>query len=443
MKLDHVSFIMIAAAFLLVSLTLGICTPELCFGQIPATLWTRTYGSLDNDYGGAAIQLESGGYAIVGERGFDTWLLKIDELGDTLWTKMLQPWITASEIQQTNDGGYIIVGTTIDAVLIKTDSMGNVLWWQYYGTPLGEMYAFSVKQTADNGYVMVGRAHPYIGDVCGWVLKTDSLGFAEWGDSFDGYCGYEIQLATDSGYIVAGGSSTGTPGGGAYIIKYSPSGLPVWQKVYGGAGTVLAAAVSICPTSDQGYILASRVSGDRQYNLWLLKLNSLGDTLWTRFYQVSGYYDWSISIRQTYDNGFIFGGSSVDIYLMKTDSLGNILWTNTYGGANYESMGSVEICSDKGYIIAGSTNSFGVGGSDIYIFRLAPDTLGVAESEADKLEPGTIISSLVSGCLPLPNGVKCKVFDITGRVAEPANIQPGIYFIEVEGKVVHKVVKIR
>jgi hypothetical protein len=52
-------------------------------------------------------------------------------------------------------------------------------------------------------------------------------------------------------------------------------------------------------------------------------------------------------------------------------------------------------------------------------------------------------STIFRGPLQLPEGKKCRVFDITGRVVEPAKIQPGIYFIEVDDVVTQKVVKVR
>ena len=54
-----------------------------------------------------------------------------------------------------------------------------------------------------------------------------------------------------------------------------------------------------------------------------------------------------------------------------------------------------------------------------------------------------ITATIFRGHLLLPQDKECKVFDITGRVVEPARIQPGIYFIEVDGVVTQKVVKVR
>jgi len=52
-------------------------------------------------------------------------------------------------------------------------------------------------------------------------------------------------------------------------------------------------------------------------------------------------------------------------------------------------------------------------------------------------------TTIFSGPLLLPEDKKGRVFDISGRVVAPDRIRPGIYFIEVEGKITQKVVKVR
>jgi hypothetical protein len=68
---------------------------------------------------------------------------------------------------------------------------------------------------------------------------------------------------------------------------------------------------------------------------------------------------------------------------------------------------------------------------------------GIEEERFIRADDNCIVSTIFSGRLQLPEGKKCKVFDITGRVVEPSKIQPGIYFIEIDGVVTQKVVKVR
>ena len=99
------------------------------------------------------------------------------------------------------------------------------------------------------------------------------------------------------------------------------------------------------------------------------------DSLWTRFYG-GPEYDACNSVQQTMDGGFIlagmtssFGAGGMDMYLVRTDPLGDTLWTRTYGGVEDDQANSVQLSFDGGYIIGGSTQSFGAGECDFYLVR--------------------------------------------------------------------------
>ena len=115
--------------------------------QAPDTLWTKTYGGINYDSGNTVQQTSDGGYIIVGmtvpfnENNPDIFLIKTDAGGDTLWTKTFGDTLIdiGNFVQQTSDGGYIIAGYIgvriyvktggfeTDVYLIKTDGNGNQL----------------------------------------------------------------------------------------------------------------------------------------------------------------------------------------------------------------------------------------------------------------------------------------------------------------------------
>ncbi len=103
------------------------------------------------------------------------------------------------------------------------------------------------------------------------------------------------------------------------------------------------------------------------------------DTLWTRTYGGSS-EDWDLSVQQTADGGYVltgrtksFGAGNYDVYLVKTNPLGDTLWTRTYGGNSDDEAWSVQQTTDGGFIVVGSTLSFGTGYDDFYVVKREPD----------------------------------------------------------------------
>lgn len=138
-------------------------------------------------------------------------------------------------------------------------------------------------------------------------------------------------------------------------------------------------------TSDSGFIvcgysISSFSGGFAGENIYLIKLNSNGSILWSKIIGGVG-NERANSVRQTSDGGFIIAGTTNswgaggnDFYLVKTDGNGNISWTKTFGGALDDVANSVKQTSDGGYIVAGETNSFGAGDIDYYLIKT--DALG-------------------------------------------------------------------
>src|SRR6185436_5727124 len=154
---------------------------------------------------------------------------------------------------------------------------------------------------------------------------------------------------------------------------------PVIQKTFGGVTT--DAGYSIAATADSGIIMAGYKvmfgTGDAQ--VMVVRLDSNADTLWTRTFGGSG-EDIANSIIQLQDGGFIFTGSTDsyglggnDVYVIRMDSNGDTLWTRTLGGADDDKGYCIIQTADGGYAIAGSSSSFGTGHS-FYLARL--DSLG-------------------------------------------------------------------
>jgi hypothetical protein len=183
-------------------------------------------------------------------------------------------------------------------------------------------------------------------------------------------------------------------------------------------------------------------------DVWILKLDTVGDTIWTRNYGGSE-RDYGRSVQQTNDGGYIiagdtksFGAGDYDIYLIKTDGNGDSIWTKTYGGLNNDCGYSIQQTSDGGYIVAGYTESFGAGYSDVWLLKIAPEP-GITEDITKPTKSYSTMPTIVTGHLLLPVDNNYKVFDITGREIDANRLAPGIYFIQVDNEIVTKVVKIK
>jgi len=156
-------------------------------------------------------------------------------------------------------------------------------------------------------------------------------------------------------------------------------GQTTFFNSYGGAGNDYGK--SIITTIDTAYAIigATESFGSGNTDMYLFKIDSLGNLLWSKTYGGAN-LDWGMDLKQTIDTGYILTGYSnseswdYNIYVIKTDALGDSLWTKTYGGNDWDFSYSIATTIDSGYIIAGETYSYGYGLSDGYAIKL--DSLG-------------------------------------------------------------------
>ncbi|MCD6532132.1 hypothetical protein J7K99_06795 [bacterium] len=372
-----------------------------CFSQG----WERTYGEDGDDLGWSVIQTSDGGYFIAATTWpsttsySDLYLIKTNSLGDTLWTRVYGGFQCeeACQAKQTSDGGYAVVGWTgsfgagyYDFYLIRTDPNGDTLWTRTYGGT-GNDFAYGLAITPDGGFLLAGTyASDYyrISEGYVYLVRTDSVGDTLWTRTYGGTLSdvaYALALTADGGSIVAGATySFGAGEDDVYVLKFDPAGDTLWARVYGGPEN--DAGYAVAQTSDGGYIIAGTTSsfGAGGYDVYLLRLNPDGDTLWTRTYGGAN-DDGAHSVAQTPDGGYIlvgstfsFGAGSNDVYIIKTDSVGNLLWQRTVGGHGNDAGSSLDLTTDGGFIITGYTTSSGAGGYDVYLVKA--DSFGYVDT---------------------------------------------------------------
>ena len=283
---------------------------------------------------------------------------------DTVWTRTYggEHWDIAQEIQQTVDGGYIIAGYTssfgagsLDCYLVRIDSDGDTCWTKTYGGDEPDR-ACSVQQTTDGGFILVGDTRSYgAGSSDIFLVKTDHMGDTLWTRTWGAVgddVGYAVQQTDDGGYIIAGMVQGGIS---VVLLKTDNLGNTVWENNYEGDELR-----SVRQTSDGGYIAVGWITNQGNYDVYLVKTDTEGDTIWTRTLGESLNQEQGISIGETMDGGFIIAGYIAtgdfqDFYLIKTNGLGEILWSRNYGGPDCDKAFSVKQTPDGGYILAGVT----------------------------------------------------------------------------------------
>ena len=248
----------------------------------------------------------------------------------------------------------------------------------------------SVQQTTDGGYIFIGYKNSDV-----YLVKTDSVGVLDWNYTFGGSSnesGESVQQTTDGGYIVIG--YTASYGAGAYdfyLVKTDSSGVMDWNKTFGGSSSEYGDSVQ--QTSDGGYIVAGCTLsyGTGGYDFYLVKTDSSGVMDWNKTFGGSG-NEYGKSVQQTSDGGYVIAGSTgsygaggSDVYLVKTDSSGVMDWNYTFGGSNGDYGYSVQQTTDGGYVVAGITNSYGLVEGSTALFVFKTDSQGNIFNKLDDL----------------------------------------------------------
>ncbi|HSF54281.1 MAG TPA: T9SS type A sorting domain-containing protein [Algoriphagus sp.] len=310
------------------------------------TLWTNAYGMLHFDAGFAVQETYDGGFIIAGQLGepdtlfenlSDVFVFKTNPLGDADWTYSWNAGLgdCAYSVRQTTDSCYIVTGVLNAAVnggvptsfLLKLGGNGDSLWTRTFDTP---SYSKSVVQTIDGGYIICGQYGTPPATVV-YLIRTNPWGDTMWTKKgnlgFQYGWGEDILQTFDGNFIITGTAFNGSEKN-VYLSKIDESGNTIWTKYYGGAKDDFA--YSVDKVDSGGFVITggtySYSSGPfTNADIWLIRTNNNGDTLWTRNYG-SIESEVGLSVKSCPNGGFVltgYSGSQPDVFLLKTDSLGN------------------------------------------------------------------------------------------------------------------------
>ena len=277
---------------------------------------------------------------------------------------------------QTLDNGYLIAGEMAngnaggsDILVMKTDQDGDTLWTRTFGSSGNETgSSITIRQTADTGYVLAGRTYGFGLGSHAYIIKLDAAGDIEWEKAIGGNdpSGHAraIEQTADGGYIIAGSN-------GGYIVRLNANGSMRWNRYRSGGGNMHLTSVKETPEHD--FVFAGHVQyGAGNYSGWGLKLDTLGNKLWEKVYDI-GLTEGLMSVSVAHDGGYLFAGysgssifSSLSSVLMKTDTAGKIIWGRSYqSGLQIERAVHLVPTTDNGYIFSVATLDAGTGGNTI------------------------------------------------------------------------------
>ncbi len=246
-------------------------------------LWNKKYGGNNFDDANSLRELTDGGFIMAGQTQVynpvnlagQIFLVRTNSIGDTIWTKSFGTDIAgknenAESIQIINNG-FIICGATDssgsdDGYLVRTDTGGVVLWTKKFGGSQNDDF-HRIEKTNDGGYIMTGTTQSnasLISDI--WLFKTNANGDSTWARYFGGSNhdhGYSGVQTSDGGYILCGyTASYGFNYEDALIIKTDDTGL-IYNHLFYTTVTALVTPVNgACGSANTTVTITVRNFGD-------------------------------------------------------------------------------------------------------------------------------------------------------------------------------------
>jgi hypothetical protein len=269
----------------------------------------------------------------------------------------------ATSVQQTRDGGFIVAGATVSPQflsqtwLLRLDSNGGTIWQKAYGgfSQFVSIVPYGPKtiQATDGGFVVATSTNVTLHTAAAWIFKVDANGGLVWQRAFTGLgnaTGTSVVPASDGGFLVFGSTFATVGSGMAFALKLNASGGFEWGRIYTGQGTSTA-VFSASRTSDGGSIVSGWTG--TVFNAWLLKLDANGGIVWQKTYQGALTI---LSVQQTSDGGFVGTGANT---VLRFDSTGSLIWQKSIeGGATRAVFFSVQQIPDGGFALAGFSGTY-------------------------------------------------------------------------------------
>lgn len=424
--------------------------PTISRCQPPDSLWAQAYGGVEDEYCPSFLHIPGEGFLLAG--GTESygsvdpsfWIIRTNESGDSLWSRVYEGYESASRwvcTERTSDGCFLIAGSanfneesSEDFWLIKVNENGDSLWSRTYGGNAVD-WCNSIIETSDGCYILAGETRSlenWYYDF--WMIKTSADGDSLWSRTYGGIGTeqYPSVIETSDGGFALGGLTTsyGTGGYDFWLVKTDADGDSLWTRTYGGAGHEYC--FSIKQTSDEGYILVGNTnsSGATYRDGWVVRTDADGEIIWSRMFD-KGYYDYFKAVQQTADGGFIVAGHFIgpgnvdqDGWLVRLNPEGDTLWTQDFRGIYDDAFLDMLIMPDGSYAVAGITQSIDDYHGDFLLYKTGPENTPAVESKPPILPQNFTLSAypnpfnsttIISFTLPAPQRATVTVYNLAGQ----------------------------
>ncbi len=270
-------------------------------------------------------------------------------------------------VKQTADGGFVFCGFTEnqsaserDILLFKTSNDGSTLWIKSFTDSYTDQGWF-VDVTSDKGFILAATTSlspksqvPV--KYSGQLIKTDSNGNQLWKQTFTfgNYTNFTtVRQTADGGYIVCGTEYNSDKG---ILLKTDASGQETWRKYFGG----LVELTSIGKTADGGFILCGSIKSvsTAPTDIYIIRANSSGDTLWTKTFGDSS-DNTSRTIKETTSGNFILCGYNTNTpqgasgFVKLIDANGGEIWNSDFHNDNIQALESITTTNDNQFLAVG------------------------------------------------------------------------------------------
>jgi hypothetical protein len=366
-------------------------------------VWAKSYGGSGADGGRAFCEVSDGGYLIVGytfapgSDDADMLVLRVDRNGDIVWSRLLGGAGTEyANACLALGGGFLILGYTTsfgvgskDVYLVKLDEAGNTMWSKTYGGKSWDVGTAVCRADNDN-YFVCGFTHSFgVGEEDVFLIKIDQDGNEIWSRRYGGFridMANSIHRTTDGGCLIGATSGSYSSNTDFCLMKIDADGVQEWSDTYsavGSHGHGFDWCKNSSSTADGGVVMSGYSDCNDMMDIVVVKTDAEGNEQWLRSFGNYPFYDYGNAVCESGD-GYIVAGITKsmtkptdgnrriydnDIYILALDANGNIRNSQTIGSGHSDWANAIHFSQGGNLLVCGHTENGDTGSLDVCLME--------------------------------------------------------------------------